>query len=114
MRPTRVELAELADLVAIVARHTSDATGMRPEIAEAAVRATALAERLALEAAPLEPPARCLGCQEAAPREGSPLCQACADDVARDLAAADDVVEAGDPGSLCSAACGYCGRCGGA
>ena len=59
-------------------------------------------------------PGRCAACGNmlAEERGERDLCGPCAAVMAEDLAQRDHV--AGHPGSRCTAACGYCGRCGGA
>jgi len=54
--------------------------------------------------------ARCRACDNQLTTEERDLCAPCAAVMAEDLAQRDHV--AGHPGSRCTAACGYCGRCG--
>jgi hypothetical protein len=53
---------------------------------------------------------RCLACGNLLAEGERDLCAPCAAVMADDLAQRDHV--AGHPGSRCTAACGYCGRCG--
>jgi hypothetical protein len=52
----------------------------------------------------------CAFCQGAPSVEGSGLCEICRLAIAQDRQARDLLPE--NPGSHCTPACGYCGRCG--
>ena len=60
----------------------------------------------------LAPWLRCLACHTEQRVKERDLCAACEQDAADSLAERDRIPD--EPGSRCTAACGHCGRCGGA
>lgn len=66
---------------------------------------------------PFLPSLPCYVCEERLARPSSAFCAPCEGEVRADLAVAAEAehgAQEGDAGSRCDAACGHCGRCGGA